>query len=60
MMEEGKLGFNHVFIQVTNLHILRRSVTVGTVILDYCFITGRLTARDGRNLSFPNPCIQAL
>jgi len=55
MTEEGKLGLNPVFIQATNLHIIRRSLTVGTAILDHCFITGRLTARDGSNLANPNP-----
>jgi hypothetical protein len=55
MTEECKLGLNPVFIQATNLHITRRSLTVGTAILDHCFITGRLTARDGSNLAKPKP-----
>ncbi len=54
MMEGGKLGFHLVFTQVTNLHIIWRSA-VGTAIFDHCFITGRLTARDGSNLAHPNP-----
>ncbi len=54
-MEGGKLGFNPVFTQVTNLHIIRRNVTVGTAIFDHCFITGRLTARGGRKSCTPKP-----